>query len=72
MTKYYEKWRDLIIDPFTIKFKKIKLKEILSYLPAGNDVLECKCEYNNIEENLFIKIERSKMANFKVEKNILK
>ncbi len=69
--KYYKKWRDLIIDPFKIKYKKISLEKILSYLPAGNDVLLCKCKYNNREEDLFIKIERSKMANFKVEVEIL-
>ncbi len=63
----YEKWRDLIIDPFTIDFKNLKLKEIISYPPAGNDVIEAICLINNQEENVFIKIERSKFAFFQVE-----
>lgn len=71
MTKKYEKWRELLIDPFTIKFKNIKLKEIISYPPAGNDVLECICEHNGKEANLFIKIERSKVADFESENKIL-
>ena len=41
MTKY-EKWRELEIDSFEIKYKKIKIKSIDSYLPAGNDVYKTK------------------------------
>lgn len=29
MSLKYEKWRDLIIDPFSIKFKTIKIKKSL-------------------------------------------
>ncbi len=71
MSKRYKKWRELLIDPFTIDFKNIELKEIISYLPAGNDVLECICNYKGKESNLFIKIERSKVADFKNENKIL-
>ncbi|MGN1000536.1 MAG: phosphotransferase family protein [Bacilli bacterium] len=67
MSEIYEKWRELSIDPFTIPFKTIKLKEIISYPPAGNDVVECNCFINNISFNVFIKIERSRMANFMIE-----
>ena len=70
MTKY-EKWRELKIDPFEIKYKKIKIKSIDSYLPAGNDVVECSCLLNGEETSLFIKIARSKMAGFKTEVNHL-
>ncbi len=64
----YKKWRELNIDPYTIPYKNIKLEKIINYLPAGNDVLECICLHNNKKEKLIIKIERSKMANFKAEK----
>lgn len=72
MGKIYKKWRDLAIDPFSIDFKKIELKEIISYPPAGNDVIECHCIYNNQLIKAFIKIERSKMANFTIEVEHLK
>lgn len=70
--KRYKQWRELEIDPFTIKFKKIKLLKIESYLPAGNDVLACRCLLNNQEQKLIIKIERSKMADFATEIKHLK
>lgn len=72
MSLIYEKWRELETDPFDIPFKKIKLKKIISYPPAQNDVIECVCEYNENEINAIIKIERSKMAEFKVEIDHLK
>lgn len=67
MSKRYAKWRELSIDPFTINFKNIVIKDIISYPPAGNDVVECKCIYKKKLTNAFIKIERSKMANFEAE-----
>lgn len=67
MTKY-EKWRELSVDVYKIKFKNIKIKDILNYFPAGNDVIEVNTKEN---ENFVIKIERSKMADFESEyKNI--
>lgn len=75
MTKRYEKWRELKTDPSIIQFKFGKLNKILSYLPAGNDVLECEFEINNELIELFLKIERSKVVDFETEVknlNILK
>lgn len=67
----YDKWRDLSIDLFDIQFSNLKLKKIISYPPAGNDVVEVICEINNNQKNAFIKYERSKMADFESEyKNI--
>jgi aminoglycoside phosphotransferase len=71
MSKKYYKWRELEIDPFKIPFKKIILKKILSYPPAGNDVLECLVTYNNNTITVFIKIERSKICDFESEYNNL-
>lgn len=68
----YEKWRDLSINLFDIKFNNIKLKEIISYPPAGNDVVEAICLIDGKEQNVFIKYERSKMADFISETNNLK
>ncbi len=69
--KKYEKWRELSIDPFEINFQNIKLKEITGYLPAGNDVVQCNVIYDDFPKEVFIKIERSKMADFETEiKNI--
>ena len=63
----YEKWRELNINPFDIKFNNIKIKEIISYPPAGNDVVECVCDVNSKLENVYIKIERSKVCDFVTE-----
>lgn len=67
MSIVYEKWRELGIDPFSIKYKNIKILKIISYPPAGNDVIECEILFNNRKVNAFIKYERSKMANFDTE-----
>jgi len=72
MTIIYEKWRDLDIDPLDIPFKTLKIKKIISYPPAQNDVIECLCDYNKKDINVVIKVERSKMAEFEVEINHLK
>lgn len=63
----YEKYRELTIDLFSIQYKNIKLKRIISYPPAGNDVVEAIADIKNKEENVYIKFEKSKMANFKTE-----
>lgn len=63
----YEKYRKLTIDLFSIQYKNIKLKRIISYPPAGNDVVEAIVDIKNKEENVYIKFERSKMANFETE-----
>jgi len=65
--KKYEKWRELLTDPYYISFKNLKLKEIINYLPAGNDVLECLFEFQNRKQKLFLKIERSKVVDFETE-----
>lgn len=69
MEQIYPKWRDLAIDPFEIKYNCIKLKSIVNYPPAGNDVVEAIAQYNNKEQHIYIKIERSKMAFFTIELN---
>ena len=50
MSKIYEKYRDLITNPFDIKYKNIEIKEIISYPPAGNDVVECLCKLAKMQE----------------------
>lgn len=50
----------------------IKLKKIISYPPAGNDVVEAIAGIKNKEENVYIKFEKSKMANFETEYKHLK
>lgn len=67
----YEKWRELNINPLDIKFNNIIIKKIISYPPAGNDVVECVCDINSKEENVYIKIERSKVCDFVTEVNNL-
>ena len=68
----YKKYRELTIDLFSIQYKNINLKKIISYPPAGNDVVEAIADIKNKEENIYIKFERSKMANFETEYNHLK
>lgn len=69
--KIIKKWRESLIDPYEINFKKIKIIKIISYPYAGNDVFECKGYYNKIITHFYLKIERSKMANFDNEVYIL-
>ncbi len=67
----YKKWRELSINPFEIKFKELRVNEIINYPYAGNDVIECLCDYKGNIIDTFIKIERSKMADLSSErKNI--
>lgn len=55
MSKIYEKYRDLITNPFDIKYKNIEIKEIISYPPAGNDVVECLCKIGKDAMKCFYK-----------------
>lgn len=71
MSNVYQKWRDLIINPFDIEYSTIKINEIISYPPAGNDVVECLSLINNEIRNVFIKIERSRVCDFITEVNNL-
>lgn len=66
-----KKWRDLSIDPFDIIFKNVKINNIVSYPYAGNDVIECDGVINDKEENMFIKIERSKVSDLENEVYVL-
>lgn len=68
----YKKYRELTIDLFSIQYRNMKLKKIISYPPAGNDVVEAIVDIKNKEENVYIKFERSKMANFETEYKHLK
>lgn len=67
----YPKWRELIVNPFDIPFKNIKLFEIVNYFPAGNDVMEGICDYQGRKHKVIIKIERSKVSDFTVEFNTI-
>jgi aminoglycoside phosphotransferase (APT) family kinase protein len=67
----YKKYRELEIEPNQINFKNIKVLEILNYMPAGNDVIECEILFNGCIIPAIIKVERSKMADFKSEINNL-
>ena len=42
MSKIYKKYQDLAVNPFSIDLKKIKLKKIISYPPAGKEVKHLK------------------------------
>lgn len=71
MSNVYKKWRELDLEPSKIKYINIKFKKAISYPPAGNDVVESLCEINGKTENVFIKIERSKISDFIAETNNL-
>ena len=45
----YKKYRELTIDLFSIQYRNIKLKKIISYPPAGNDVVEAIVDIKNKE-----------------------
>lgn len=64
------KWRETI-DPYTIPFKSFKLKEVLGYPPAGNDVFYVRGVYNNEEVYAFIKVARQKSADIKNEVKVV-
>ena len=60
----YKKFRNLKVNVFDIKFKNFEIDKVLNYMPAGNDVIEILTKDN---KNYFIKIERSKVADFESE-----
>lgn len=66
-----EKWRETI-DPFKLKYNYFKLREILGYPHAGNDVFYVKGIYNNKEIYAFLKVNRQKGADVKNEIEVLK
>ena len=66
-----EKWRETI-DPFKLKYNNFKLREILGYPHAGNDVFYVKGIYNNKEIYAFLKVNRQKGADVKNEIEVLK
>ena len=59
-----KKFRELQLDIFSIHFDNIKIKRIVNYMPAGNDVVEVLDDNNNY---YFVKIERSKVTDFDAE-----
>lgn len=75
MSIKYKKWRELLIDPLYVKYKNFELINIVSYPPAQNDVIEGVAKIKNQNQEIFIKIERSKMSDLFIENkhlNILK
>lgn len=72
MKKTAKLFRELLIDTQKIRFKKIKLIRIIEQLPAGNDVLECLVYYKKRYQRVIIKLERSLMADFKSEIEVIK
>ena len=44
------KWRETV-DPFSLKFAKFKLVEVLGYPHAGNDVFYVKGCFENVGQN---------------------
>lgn len=62
MSKIYPKWRESDTDIKRINFK---IDKIISYPPAGNEVYEIISN----DHHYFLKIEKSKMADFESEKN---
>lgn len=68
----FEKFRELQIDPFAIKFKNdIVINSILNYPHAGNDVLHCLGTINKKKDEFYIKVERHPDANVFQEYSIL-
>ena len=61
-------WREPLIKLENLKLNNVTIDEVISYLPAGNDVVECVGKMHNKEINFIIKSERSKYANFKKRK----
>ena len=55
--KHPEKWRETI-NPFSLKFNKFILKEIIGYPHAGNDVFQAKGIFEEKETEVFIKVKR--------------
>ena len=64
------KWRETV-DPFSLKFAKFKLVEVLGYPHAGNDVFYVKGCFENREVLAFIKFNRQLGADVENEINVL-
>lgn len=64
------KWRETV-DPFSLKFAKFKLVEVLGYPHAGNDVFFVKGCFENREVLAFIKFNRQLGADVENEINVL-
>ena len=69
--KQPEKWKETI-DPFSLNFKKFKLKEVLGYPHARNDVFYCEGEYNGQLIKCFVKYASKPDSNIKNEIKTLK
>lgn len=66
------KWRESI-DPFSLNFNNFKLKEVLGYPHAGNDVFYVKGIGKEGEDiKAFLKVERQKTADIEREVSIIK
>ena len=59
--KYLDKWRETI-DPFTLPFNSFKLKEVMGYPHAGNDVFYVRGIHYGKEVTAYIKAARQKGA----------
>ncbi len=57
--KYPDKWRETI-DPFTLPYNSFKLKEVMGYPHAGNDVFYVRGIHDGKEVTAFIKAARQK------------
>lgn len=68
--KHPEKWRDSI-DPLSLEITNFKIKEILGYPHAGNDVFHIEGLYKDTLCQAFMKVERHPDANFKNEVEIM-
>lgn len=62
-----DKWRETM-DPFSLSFNNITLKEVLGYPHAGNDVFYIRgLDDNSNEIKGFLKVERQKTADIEME-----
>ncbi|MEJ6952178.1 phosphotransferase family protein [Natronospora cellulosivora (SeqCode)] len=62
------KWREPVVDPYSISFKNnLKLESIEGYPHAGNDVFKCRGTYKDKEVYFYLKIARHLDANLENE-----
>lgn len=71
MNSQPEKWRDTV-DPFTLPLSKFRLREVLGYPHAGNDVFYAAGAYEGQPCTAFLKVERQKGADLKNEAAVLR
>jgi aminoglycoside phosphotransferase len=69
--KQPQKWRKTV-DPFSIKFNRFTLSEVLGYPHAANDVFYVKGTVDNKPVTAFLKVERHVDANVENEIQILR